>query len=114
MKLTAINIIRRSTRNKLFHIARHVNKQGVLPSVSDQAGVEMVVTGLKSPVNNGQETAHTRLSPNNGPSVINTKNVTKTKKKQKQKQKWSRDEYREVIEPYYTAIFFLSKKSNTI
>ena len=49
--------------------------------------------------------------PNNCPSVINTNNVTETKNN---KQKWSRGEYREVIESYYTATFFPSRKSNTI
>ena len=58
LKLTAINIMRRSIRNKSCHIARDVNKQGARPSVSDQAGIENLATGLKSPVNHGQEAAH--------------------------------------------------------
>ena len=60
---------------------------------------------------NGQQAAHTRPSLNNSTSVINTNNFTKTKNT---KQKRTRDEYREVIESYYTATFFPSKKSNTI
>ena len=103
--------MRRSTQNKSCHIACRVDKQGARPSVSDQAGVEKLATGLKSLVNNGQETAHTRPLPNNGASVINTNNVTETKNT---KQKWSRDEYREVIESYYTETYFPSTKSNTI
>ena len=79
--------------------------------MSNQPGVEKLVTGLKSLVNNGQETAHARLSPKNGPFVINTNNVTETKNA---KQKWSRDEYRDVIESYYTATFIFSIKYNTI
>ena len=86
--------MRRSTRNKSCHIARRVDKQGARPSVSDQAGVEKLATGSKSPVNNRQEATHTRPLPNNGPPVINTNNVTETKNT---KQKWSRDEYHEVI-----------------
>ena len=89
-----------------------MDKQGSRPSVSDQVGVEKLATGSETPVNNGQEAAHTRPSPNNSPSVINTNNVTETK--QNAKQKWNRDEFREVIELYYTATFFLSKKSNTV
>ena len=97
--------------NNLCHIARRVDKQGARPSVSDQAGVEKLASGSKSPVNNGREAAHSRPSCNNGRSVINTNNVTETKNT---KQKWGRDEYREAIESYYTATFFPSKKSNTI
>ena len=103
--------MRRFTRNKPCHIARRVNKQGARPSLSDQAGVEKLGTGSKSPVNNGQEVVHTMPLPNNGLSVINTNNVTETKNT---KQKWSRDEYREVIESCYTATIFPSRKSNTI
>ena len=73
--------------------------------------IEKLATGSKSPVNNGQEAAHTRSSPINDHSITNTNNVTETKNT---KQKWSRDEYREVIESYCTAIFFPSRKSNTI
>ena len=77
----------RSTQNKSCHITHCVDKQGMRPSVCNQAGVEELASGLKSPVNNGQEAAHTRPLANNGPSVINTNNVTKTKNT---KQKWSR------------------------
>ena len=49
--------------------------------------------------------------PKNVPSVINTNNVSETKNT---KQKWSRNEYREVIESYYTATFFPFRKSSTI
>ena len=79
--------------------------------MSDQPGVEKLATGSKTPVNNRQEVAHTRSSSNNGPFIINTNNATKSKNT---KQKWNREEYREVIESYYTATFFPSKKSNTI
>ena len=79
--------------------------------MSDQAGVEKLAPRSKTPVNNRQEVAHTRPLSNNGPFVINTNNVTKSKNT---KQKWNREEYREVIESYYTATFFPSKKSNTI
>ena len=103
--------MRRSTRNKSCQIARGVDKQGARSAVSDQAGVEKLATGSKSPVNNGQEASHTRSLPNNGHPVINTNNVTETRNT---KQKWSRDEYREVIESYYTVTFFPSRKSNTI
>ena len=82
-----------------------------ITNVSDQLEVEKLATGSKSPVNNGQQAAHTKPSSNNGPSVINANNVTKTKNI---KQKWTRDEYREVIESYYTGTFFPSKTSNAI
>ena len=70
--------MRRSTRNKSCDITRRMDKQGARPSVSDQAGVEKLVTGSKSPVNYEQEAAHTKPSPNNGPSVI-TPTLPKTK-----------------------------------
>ena len=60
-----------------------MDKQGARPSVSNQARVEKLATGSKTPVNNGQEAAHTRPSPSNGPSVINTNNVTETKQNAK-------------------------------
>ena len=50
--------MRRSIRNKSCHITRDVNKQGAHLSVSDQAGIENLATGLKSPVSHGQEAAH--------------------------------------------------------
>ena len=103
--------MKRSKQNKSCHIARRVDKQEARPSVSDQAGVEKLATESKSPVNKGQEASHTRLLPNNGSPIINTNNVTKTKNT---KQKWNRDEYREIIESYYTATFFPSRKSNTV
>ena len=52
--------MRESTRKKSCHIARLVEKQGVRPSVSDQAGVEKLATWSKSPINNEQEAAHTK------------------------------------------------------
>ena len=97
--------MRRSTRNKSCHIGRCVDKQRQRPSVSNQAGVEKLASGSKTPVNNGQEAAHTRPSPSNAPSVINSNNVTETKNT---KQKCTQDEYHEVIESYYTAAFFFS------
>ena len=99
------------TQNKSCHIAHHVDKQRAHPSASNQAGVKKLATGSKSPVNNGQEAALTRPLFNNGPSVISSNKVTKTKNT---KQKWSQNEYCEVIESYYTATFFPSRKSNTI
>ena len=103
--------MRRSTQNKLCLTGHRVDKQGAGPSVSHRAGVKKLASGSKSPVNNGLEASHTRPLPINGPRVINTNNVTKTKNT---KQKRSRDEYRELIESYYTATFFPSRKSNTI
>ena len=103
--------MRRSTPNKSCHIARRVDKQGACPSVYDQTGFEKLAAGSKSPVNNGQEATHTRTLPYNGPPVISTNNVPETKNT---KQKWSQNEYREVIESYYTVTFFSSRKTNTI
>ena len=102
--------MRSSTRNKSCHIACRVDKQGAHLPVSDQIGVKKLGTGSKTPANNGQETSHTRPQPSKGPSVINTNNVTEIKNT---KQKRSRDEYCAVLEPYYTATFFSSEKSNT-
>ena len=45
------------------------------------------------------------------PSAINANNVTETKNT---KQKWTWDEYREVIEAYYTATFFFFLKNLTL
>ena len=101
----------RPTQNKSYHIAHRVDKQGARPSVSNQAWFKKLATGSKSPINNGQEGSHTRPLLNNGPSIINTKNITKNKNTE---QKWSYDEYHEVIVSYYTATFFPSRKSNTI
>ena len=84
MNLAAINIMRMSTQNKSCHITRPVDKQGARTSVSDQFGVEKLIIGSKTAVNNGQEAAHTRPSPNNGHSVINTNNVAETKQNTKE------------------------------
>ena len=71
--------MRRSTQNKSYHIACRMDKHGVLPSVSDQAAVEKLAPGPKSPVNNGQEAAHTRPLPNNGPQIMLPKPKTPKK-----------------------------------
>ena len=55
--------MRRPTRNKSCHITRRVDKQEARPSVSDQAGLGKLATGSKTPVNKGQEAAHTRPLP---------------------------------------------------
>ena len=51
--------MRSSTQSKSCHIACCVDKQGVHPSLSDQAGTEKL--------NNGREVANTRALANNGP-----------------------------------------------
>ena len=49
--------MRRSTRNKSCHIAQRVDKQGARYLVSNQARIEKLATGSKSPVIIGQEAA---------------------------------------------------------
>ena len=106
IKITAIIITMIKNNNNPVdgvHGAHGEHKQGACSSVSDQAGVKQLATGSKSPVNNGQEAAHTRHLSNNGLFVISTNNVAEPKNTE---QKWSRDEYSEVRETFYTATLF--------
>ena len=86
-------------RNKVtYHIGRCMGKQGPRPSVGNQAEVEKSATGTDSS-NQVHEDHHieeyTHRGPHDATSEINQK-VTRMK--------WSKEEYKDVIEAHYRAL----------
>ena len=67
------------------------------PSVGNQAEVEKSATGTNSP-HNAYEDFHTESNPQSGPHETPSHNPRKASR-----QKWSRGEYKEVMEALYAA-----------
>ena len=65
--------------------------------MGNQAGIEKYATGTNS-TQNAPEDDHTEDIPQRGPHVAPPQNPTKASR-----QKWSREEYKEVMEAFYTA-----------
>ena len=74
-------------------IGRRADKQGPRSPVGDQAGIEKYATGTNS-TQNALEDHHTEDIPHVAPPQNSTK---------ASRQKWSREEYKEVMEAFYTA-----------
>ena len=80
-----------------YRIGRRAGKQGPRPSVGNQAEVEKSATGTNSP-HHASEDFHTENNPQSGPHETPSHNPCKASR-----QKWSRREYKEVIEAFYAA-----------
>lgn len=87
--------------NKLsYRIGRHEGRQGPRPSVGNQAEVEKFVTGTNS-TQQANEDHHGEDIPHRGPAPSeNRRKPTRTK--------WSREEYKEVMEAHYKAMLNLT------
>ena len=84
-----------SQNNNSYRIGRRAGQQGPRPSVRNQAEVEKSATGTNSPVHE-LEVIHAENVSHNGPHVSTSQNQSKSNR-----QKWSREEYKEVMEAYY-------------
>ena len=80
-----------------YRISRHAGKQGPRPSVGNQAEVEKSATGTNTP-HHSSEDFHTESNPQSGPHETPSHNPCKASR-----QKWSRGEYKEVMEAFYAA-----------
>ena len=89
-------------------IGRHADKSGPRPSVRNQAEVEKCASGTKFPKDSlkGHQNC---VKANSGPS----KTSKSSNKNDLKKQKWTREEYREIMEAYYYAKYHPSDESNT-
>ena len=97
----------RQTNRKSYRIARRAGQQGARHSVGNQAGGEKCTTGTNSAHPQASEGNHTEEQPQQGP--LDDQSVP-TKKK---REKWQRDEYKQIMKAYYTAIDHPSDDSNT-
>ena len=88
-----------------YRISRRAGKQGPRPSAGNQAEVEKSATGTNSP-HHASEDFHTESNPQSGPHEAPSHNPFKANR-----QKWSRGEYKEVMEAFYAAS--LNPKTST-
>ena len=79
-------------------IARHAVHQGARPSSSNQGEVEKSATGRNLPNTDVLEDLREEPTAQSGLLNTNIKNPPKGTR-----QKWSREEYKEVMESYYLA-----------
>ena len=89
-------------------IGRRTDKSGPRPSVRNQDDVEKCASGTKIPKDSlkGHQNS---VKANSGPSE-----TSKSPNKQDLKrQKWTREEYKEIMEAYYYAKYHPSDKNNT-
>ena len=80
-----------------YRIGHRAGKQGPRPSVGNQAEVEKSATGTNSP-HHASEDFHSESNPQSGPHETPSHNPCKASR-----QKWSRGEYKEVMEAFYAA-----------
>ena len=84
------------TRNNSCRIGRPADQQGPRPPSGNQAGIEKSATGTNSA--HVLEDIHNEDNPHRGP--LATPNVNPSKGT---KQKWTREEYKQVMEAFYKA-----------
>ena len=80
-----------------YRIGRRAGKEGLRPSATNQAEVEKSATGANCP-HHASEDFHTESNPQSGPHETPSHNPCKASR-----QKWSRGEYKEVMEAFYAA-----------
>ena len=91
----------------LLRIGRRAGQQGPRSPVRDQAGIEKFATGTDS-THQPVEEPHAEDTPHSGLLCTTTKIPTKGNR-----QKWSREEYKDVMEAYYNASFNPTDTSTT-
>ena len=89
-------------------IGRRADKSGPPPSVRNQAEVEKCSSGTKLPKDSlkGHQNC---VKANSGPSETSKS----SNKNDLKRQKWTREEYREIMEAYYYAKYHSSGESNS-
>ena len=89
-------------------IGRSAEKQGPRSSEGAQAEIEKYAIGTNSIQPKVPGDNHTEDAPHRGLLSINTTNPSK-----RTRQKWTRDEYKDVMEAYYDATLNPSETSAT-
>ena len=90
-----------ASRSKKF--SYRTGEQGPRPSAGNQAEVEKSITGTNSS-HHAPEDFHTDHAPQSGPHVAPSHNSSKPSR-----QKWSREEYKGVMEAFYKLLPLLLK-----
>ena len=90
-------------------IGRRADKQGPRSPARNQAGIEKYATGTNSPQNKVPEENHAEDTPQRGLLPTTTENPPRRTRK-----KWTRDEYKEIMEAYYTSIIRPSETNTTV
>ena len=89
----------------LYLIARHTGSKGACHSAGNQVGGKKCTTGTNSADPEASEGNCTEEQPQ---EVLDDQSVPK-----KKREKWQRDEYKEIMKAYCTAIDHLFDDSNT-
>ena len=87
------------TRSCTYRIDRRAGYQGPRPSASNQAEVEKLITGRNSSNERPGENQNREINLES-PSL----NQSTTKSKNKTRIKWTREEYKQVLTAFYTAM----------
>ena len=95
------------TRNNSCRIGRPADQQGPRRPAGNQAGIEKSATGTNS-VHEVLEDIHHEDNPHFGP--LATPNVNPSKGT---RQKWTREEYKKVMEAFYKAMINPSETNTT-
>ena len=85
------------TRNNSCRIGRPADQQRPRPPAGNQAGIEKSATGTNS-THEVLEDIHNEENPHRGPLATSTVNPSKVTR-----QKWTREEYKQVMEAFYKA-----------
>ena len=100
-----------TSRNTRFscRIGRRADKQGPRSPARNQAGIEKYATGTNSPQNKVPEENHAEDTPQGGLLTANTENPSEQTRKKR-----TRDEYKEIMEAYYTSTINPSETNTTV
>ena len=100
-----------TSRNTRFscRIGRRADKQGPRSPARTKAGIEKYAIGTNSPQNKVPEENHAEDIPQRGLLTTNTENPPKRTRK-----KWTRDEYKEIMEAYNTSTIRPSETNTTV
>ena len=93
------------TRNNSCRIGRPADQQGPRPPVGNQAGIEKSATGTNA-AHEVLEDIHNEDNPHRVPLATSTGNPLKGTR-----QKWTREEYKQVMEAFYKAMNNPSEKT---
>ena len=93
------------TRNNSCRIGRPADQQGPRPPVGNQAGMEKSATGTNA-AHEVLEDIHNEDNPHRVPLATSTGNPLKGTR-----QKWTREEYKQVMEAFYKAMNNPSEKT---
>ena len=105
--VTSTTDMKSRTRNNSCRIGRPADQQGPRRPAGNQAGIEKSTTGTNS-AHEVLEDIHNEDNPHRGP--LATPNVNPSKGA---RQKWTREEYKQVMEAFYKATINPSETNTT-